>query len=136
MSNKDADKPTTEWATWALLKKWETNKSTDLANLIAGRLRDTATEPESGGGLRSFLVMTDWGTWGAGKTLAEACEKAKRAGAPATAKAIAHAVLNDDKPHVTSDGMPTARSSAAFIYLGAIGTLSSVMRAAKGGAAK
>ena len=140
MSNKTKmkiEKVTAEYANWALIKAYEdagidaTTKA-EVADLIKNRFTETVSHTSHGP--RTFVVMTDWGTWGRGETLAEAAAKALKAGAPRKAKAIATLVLNDAEPGICSDGSLSYASKGTSIYLGVVGTLGSVLLANKGGA--
>ncbi len=136
MTNSTDSTPSAAWSNRALLEAYESadaGSKPAVADLIVSRLAETVSDHKHGP--RAFLIMTDWGTWGRGKTLAAAAGKAVEAGAPRKAKAVAFLALNDDSPSVSSDGMVWAGAKSTLISLGAIGTLSSVISAAKIGGA-
>ncbi len=135
MKNEINETPSASWANWALINAYEEATSETkpaVADLIVKRFEKTVSAALPGP--RSFLVMTDWGTWGRGPTLAEAAAKALKAGAPRKAKALATLVLNDAEPWVSSDGLTSASSVATLVYLGVVGTLGSILKVNKGGA--
>jgi len=129
--------PTAEWANWALINAYEevgidVTAKAEVADLIKTRFVESLCETDHGP--RTFVVLTDWGTWGRGETLAEAAAKAVKAGAPRKAKAVVTLVLNDHQPSVNQHGGTFASSKATLLHLGVVGTLGSILTANKGGA--
>jgi hypothetical protein len=137
MKTKSESKtPSANWANWALINASlvasDATTKAAVADLITKRFVETVSENNHGP--RTFVVLTDWGTWGRGATLAEAAAKAVKAGAPRKAKAVATLVLNDAEPTVTSHGELLASSGATLLYLGVVGTLGGILTANNGGA--
>ena len=129
--------PTAEWANWALINAYEevgidAATKASVSDLIKTRFNETVSATNHGP--RTYVVMTDWGTWGRGTTLAESAAKALKAGAPRKAKAIVTLVLNDADPGIGSDGSLWSSSKSTTVYLGVVGTLGSILTANKGGA--
>ncbi len=133
--------PSSDWANWALLQAYYTGLSQGvevadkhiLPELIINRFAQIAGEHQCGNspipGPRSYVILTDGGLWGRGKTIAEAVKAAKSY--TRTALVRATLVINDDKPTVDEWGRVSSSSLSMQVYLGAIGTVGSILNANK-----
>lgn len=125
------------WANWALIAAWferqcqgipfPEDKRSELATIIAERFKQTVGEREHGP--RSYVVLTNAGLWGVGKTLVEAVKNAKSYSKTHVVTALL--VLNDDKPSVNGWGIVESSSQSTQIMLGIIGTVGSILNANK-----
>lgn len=134
---KDESSLSPDWANWALITAWfdkqcqgvpfPEDKRPELAQIIAERLKQQVGEREHGP--RTFVVLTNAGLWGMGKTLVEAVTNAKSYSK--THRVTAVLVLNDDKPWVDDWGHVRSSSKSAQINLGIVGTVGSILNANK-----
>ena len=76
-----------------------------------------------------FVLVTDCGHWGRGKTIEEAAYETMKAGASRRSKAQLRVFLNDEDPGVTSYGYFTGSSDSMSVHVGWIGTLGAIINA-------
>lgn len=136
-SVKDKDTPVASWANWALIAAWferqcqgepfPDDKRPELAEVMAKRFKDTLGEREHGP--RSYVILTNAGLWGVGKTLVEAVKNSKSYSKTHLVTALL--VLNDDKPTVDSWGTVHSSSLSSQFNLGIVGTVGSILNANK-----
>ena len=147
MNNNPSDKtpvtPSPDWANWALLQAWFTHQSQGnpvldsdrpaLAEMIINRFAAILGEGHNWGdiplGPRSYVVLTNAGLWGRGKTLVDAVKATKSYSK--THKVTAVLVLNDDKPTVDGYGTVHSSSVSSQFNLGVVGTVGSILNVNK-----
>jgi hypothetical protein len=129
---KDNETPNPKWATWGLVRE-----ARKLANLppIIGWCLDRLEALNVGDGHKpapcAFIITTNSGHWGRGKTIAEAAKTALKAGGRRTDRATVTLVINDETPEVNKSGYLITDSMAAHKQLGCVGTLGSILNANK-----
>lgn len=136
---KDEEKniPLTSWANWALLRAWferqcqgvpfPEEKRVELGEVIINRFKETVCENDHGP--RCYVILTNAGLWGTGKTLEEAVNNAKSYSSKHLVRAVL--ILNADKGWVDNWGTVHSDAKSTQICLGTIGTVGSILRACK-----
>jgi len=122
--------PNATWATWALL-----NEANDIGNsrhgqkvlfLCRDRL-DAISNQASSPTIKRYVVATEDGYWGRGKSLSEAAEDAHLIGGSRWKKAFVTIVLNDETPEIGSNGALITEACAEVITVGSVDTLKSIL---------
>ena len=119
--------PNATWATWALLN--EANKpdpQTSALFLCRDRL-DAISNQASSPTIKRYVVATEDGYWGRGKSLSEAAEDAHLIGGSRWKKAFVTIVLNDETPEIGSNGALITEACAEVITVGSVDTLKSIL---------
>ena len=126
-ATSDDATPNATWATWALLN--EANKpdpQTSALFLCRDRL-DAISNQASSPTIKRYVVATEDGYWGRGKSLSEAAEDALLIGGGRWKKAFVTIVLNDETPEINAVGALITEACAEVITVGGVDTLKSIL---------
>lgn len=123
------------WNTPALIREARDTGSEHYRRALTAcvsRLQELVGMNEEHGPIsgRCFVVVGP-GYWGRGKTLTDAALACRTTGAWRSDRACAYLILNDATPEMNGGGMLITDAKASAFYLGAIGTLGSILTANK-----